>query len=131
MSMARDEDKTVPFDRRQSRRFAARINVNFRSLDELVTTYTSDLSRGGIFVAASVQLPPGTEVQLSIDVPDGGPPARIPARVAYVLDRKTAQKQGRVPGMGMQFHGSDVASLGERIAAHLAQSVESQPIRTT
>ncbi|HEY8432556.1 MAG TPA: response regulator [Sandaracinaceae bacterium] len=110
-------------ERRKSPRFAARIKVHFRSVDELVTAYTSDLSQGGLYVAASVQLPPGTSVQLSLELPDGGPPARIPATVAYVLDAARAQAQGRAPGMGMRFDQHEVEALGARIAALVATSV--------
>ena len=112
-------------ERRGGHRFAARIRVRFRSIEELVTAYTEDVSRGGLFVTATQQLPPGTEVQLSLELPDGNPPALVPARVAYVLDEATARSQGRNPGMGMQFVEADVASLAERIATFLANSIGS------
>ncbi len=111
-------------DRRRSPRFAARIKVSFRSVDDLVTAYTADLSRGGLYVAASVQLPPGTEVQLSLELADGSAPARIPARVAYVLGPQQAAAQGRQPGMGMQFQAADTEELGRRIADYLSSSVD-------
>jgi uncharacterized protein (TIGR02266 family) len=115
-------------ERRTARRFAARIKVNFRSVEELVTAYTGDVSRGGLFVTAAQQLPPGTDVQLAMEVPDGGPPALVPARVAYTLGVEEAQAQGKQPGMGMQFLESDVASLAERIATFLASSVDAEVV---
>lgn len=121
--MASDE-RSAFRERRSTPRFAARIKVNFRSIDELVTAYTTDLSQGGLYVAASVQLPPGTLVLLSLEVPDGGAPARIAAKVAYVLSAEDAAAQGRQPGMGMQFRQEDADELGQRIAAHLSESVE-------
>lgn len=123
--MADEEDSLS--ERRRAPRFAARIKVNFRSVDELVTAYTADLSHGGLYVAASVQLPAGTDVQLSLELPDGGPPARIPARVAYVLTGEQAEAQARQPGMGMQFHEGEAAELGRRIAAYLSSSMEEPP----
>jgi len=111
--------------RRRGRRFAARIKVRFRSIEELVTAYTEDVSRGGLFVTAGQQLPPGTEVQLSLELPDGAAPALVPARVAYVLDEATARTQGRNPGMGMQFLEEDVAPLAERIAVFLSETIGS------
>ena len=113
-------------ERRTGRRFAARIKVNFRSVEELVTAYTGDVSRGGLFVTATQQLPPGTDVQLAMELPDGGPPALVPARVAYALSVEEAQAQGKQPGMGMTFLESDVASLAERIATFLASSVDAE-----
>src|SRR5690606_17166993 len=94
----------------------------------LVTAYTTDLSHGGLYVAASVQLPPGTLVLLALELPDGGPPARIAARVAYVVGPDDAAAQGRQPGMGMEFREEDASELGQRIAAYLSESVEPQQI---
>jgi two-component system chemotaxis response regulator CheY len=119
------DDEPVPKpDRRGTQRYAARIKVSFRSIDELVTAYTGDLSHGGLYVAAAQQLPPGSEVQLSLEVPDGGPPARIPARVAYTLSAEEAAAQGRQPGMGMEFLEVHTRQLARRIAAYVSSSVE-------
>lgn len=119
-----DEPAPKSADRRVANRFAARIKVNFRSVDELVTAYTGDLSQGGLYVAAAQQLPAGTEVQLSLELPDGGPPARIPARVAYALSAEEATAQGRQPGMGMEFLEVHTRQLARRIAAYVSSSVE-------
>lgn len=108
-------------ERRGGARFAARIKVRFRSVEELVTAYTEDVSRGGLYVTAAQQLPKGTLVQLSLELPDGGPPALLAARVAYVLTDEEAQERGRNPGMGMRFMAEDVAPLAERIAEYLAE----------
>lgn len=112
-------------ERRRAYRFAARIKVRFRSIEELVTAYTEDVSRGGLYVTAATQLPPGTQVQLSLELPDGGQPALVPARVAYVLDEESARAQGRNPGMGMQFLEDHVTPLAERIARFLADTIGS------
>lgn len=111
-------------ERRNAPRFAARIKVGFRSVEELVTAYTGDLSRGGLFVTAAQQLPPGSRVQLQIELPDGGPPARIAAVVRYVIDAQTAAAEGRSPGMGMEFLEAEAAPLGDRISRFLEASLE-------
>src|SRR5689334_10431524 len=90
-------------DRRDAPRFAARIRVRFRSVDELVTAYTGDLSRGGLFVSSERLLPIGTSVQIALELPDGGPPAHLPAKVAYLLEPAQAATMGRPTGMGMEF----------------------------
>ncbi len=112
-------------DRRRSARFAARIRVRFRSVDELVTAYTEDVSKGGLFVTAPRQLPKGSQVLLSLELPDGGPPAKLAAEVAYVVDPARAEAEGKAPGMGMRFTAEEVAWLAERIASFLADSVGS------
>ena len=112
-------------EQRKGQRFAARIKVRFRSVDELVTAYTEDVSRGGLYVTSSQQLAPGTDVQLSLELPDGAAPALVPARVAYALNEEEARAQGRSPGMGMQFLEEHVAPLAERIAAFLSKTIGS------
>lgn len=114
-----------PRDRRGGHRFAARIKVGFRSIDELITAYTEDVSRGGLYVTATSLLPPGTRVQLSLQLPDGAAPALVPAIVTYALDAEAARAQGRNPGMGMRFLEEDLEPIAERIANVLTENVTS------
>lgn len=120
--MADDDDAAS--NRRTSTRFAARIRVRFRSVEDLVATYSADVSRGGMYVTASRQLPLGTEVELSVELPDDQPPAMIPARVTYVLDEEAARARGKTPGMGMQFLDADTTELARRIAEYLAAALD-------
>lgn len=113
-------------DRRRAPRFAARIKVRFRSVEELVTAYTDDISRGGLFVTSTHQLPPGSRVQLQMELPDEGPAARVPAEVAYTLSPEEAEKTGRQPGMGMKFLEADIAPLAARIAVFLSATVDAE-----
>ncbi|MFK7986715.1 MAG: response regulator [Sandaracinaceae bacterium] len=106
-------------ERRRAPRFEARIVVKFRSVEELVTAYSTDISHGGLFVAAAQQLDVGARVLLHLELPDGGKPARVPAEVAYVVGAATAAVEGRNPGMGMKFVESSVAPLATRIAHFL------------
>lgn len=98
-------------------------------------TYTGDVSRGGLYVSASRQLPVGSEVELSLELPDGLPPATIPARVTYVLEAAEARARGKQPGMGVQFVQTDTAALAQRIADYLAAAIdtgapaEQEPLR--
>lgn len=113
-------------DRRHMARSAARIRVRFRSVEDLVTRYTTDVSRGGIFVTTTEHLPLGTLVDLALEVPDGDAPAIIPARVAYVLAPESARAVGRAPGMGMQFAEEDTSAIGARIAAYVAHAMSEE-----
>ena len=107
-------------------RFAARVKVRFRSVEELVTAYTDDISRGGLFVTSTHQLPPGSRVQVQMELPDEGPAARVPAEVAYTLSADEAEKAGRQPGMGMKFLEADIAPLAARIAVFLSATLDAQ-----
>lgn len=113
-------------ERRQGGRDKARLRVRFRSLDDLVARYTSDVSRGGIFISTPNLLPLGTLVDLALELPDSTQPAILEARVAYVVDVQRAKELGRPPGMGMAFDGN-VEEVGERIASYLAQSATAVP----
>lgn len=108
--------------RRGAPRIAAKFRVRFKSMDELVLTYTQDISRGGLFIASNQFLPIGSIVQLHVELDDGRPPAKVTARVAYALDEAAAQESGRPVGMGMEFMDA-VGDVASRIAALLTGSI--------
>ncbi len=102
---------------------AAKFRVRFRSLDDLVVTYTHDISQGGLFIGSTQFLAVGTVVQLRVELPDAEEPAPIIARVAYVLGEEEAKARGRSPGMGMEFLDTGGADVAARIAAYLATAL--------
>lgn len=106
-------------DRRAADRTTVRIRVRFRSADDLLARYTTDISRGGMFVATPEVLPLDAELELALELPDGGEPAIVRGRVVSVLDEARAKQLGRQPGLGVSFV-SDASALGERIAAYFA-----------
>lgn len=57
---------------RPSRRQSDRVVVNheFRSIEEFITEYVSDISQTGIFIRTDDPLPPGTKVDLRFTVID-------------------------------------------------------------
>lgn len=126
--MVSDGGASNPDDpgRRAGERVAATFRVRFRSLDELVTTYTSDISRGGLFVATDRFIPVGSVVQLKVEVPDGRDASGVLARVAFHRPREEAERLGRSTGMGMEFLDGGSA-LGDRIAAHLVDGLDPSP----
>jgi len=77
--------------------------VQYKTVDELVLAYTSDLSRGGMFLKTDEFLPINAVIQVKIGLPEGA--GEIPAicRVAYVRDRDTAATQNLPMGMGVEF----------------------------
>ncbi len=106
-------------ERRSADRTTVRIRVRFRSADDLLARYTTDISRGGMFVATPEVLPLDAELELALELPDGGEPAIVRGRVVSVLDEARAKQLGRQPGLGVSFV-SDASALGERIAAYFA-----------
>ncbi len=53
-------------------------------MDDLVVAYTRNLSRGGMRLRTSQEFPLGSQVEVRIDLPDGGPEVRIPCEVVDV-----------------------------------------------
>lgn len=115
-----------PHYRRSDPRIAARFRVRFQSLDDLVATYTQDISRGGIFIQTDRFLPVGSVVLVNLELQDGGEPETAVARVAYTLGPDEAQANGRTPGMGMEFVDLQ-ESLAQRVAAHISRGLASEP----
>lgn len=116
--------------RRTDARIEATYRVRFRSIDDLVVTYTTDISRGGLFISTDRFLPTGSIVRLNVELPDGKPPASVLARVAFVLGTEAAKERGRNPGMGMEFLDAG-QEVGSRIAEQLITGLDPQPQATT
>ncbi|MCA9563710.1 MAG: PilZ domain-containing protein [Myxococcales bacterium] len=44
------------------------VNREFESVDDFVTEYVTNISRGGVFIRSKNPLPPGTEVNLKFSI---------------------------------------------------------------
>jgi uncharacterized protein (TIGR02266 family) len=86
-------------------RVKATFRVRYRSMDDLVIAFSTNLSRGGLFLATKKQLPQGSILRLNIELPDGGAEITVPCEVAYV--RSADDAQGRSAGMGIKFIDPD------------------------
>ncbi len=69
-------------------------------MDDLVIAFSGNLSRGGLFIKTDQLLPTGSEVTLTLELPDGAPEIQVPCNVVFVRD------QG-VRGMGVKFIDPD------------------------
>ncbi len=114
-------------ERREYRRISAELEVNFASLEELVSAYTTDISRGGIFVPTDRFLPIGAVVELTMGLPRGGTPIKVIARVAYTTDDPPDGFLPRQRGMGMEFLDVGGAPLANQIQRFVAETVSSLP----
>ena len=92
-------------NRSQDLRVKATFRVGYETMDQLVVAYTTDLSRGGMFVATYKLLPRGTVIRLNIALPDGESEVSVTGKVVYV--REASQSEGRSAGMGVQFIDPD------------------------
>lgn len=115
--------------RRAEPRVLAAFQVKYRSVNDVVTAYTRDVSRGGLYVATNRLLPVGAVVRLHLQMPDG-PELRVVARVAYALDDSDATGHDRPAGMGMELldiGGTPVADEIARFLARVAPGSELPP----
>jgi DNA-binding response OmpR family regulator/Tfp pilus assembly protein PilZ len=77
--------------------------VRYSTLDELVVAYSSDLSRGGMFLQVDQFLPINAVVRVQLELPDGAGELPVICRVAFVRDEATAASAGVPAGMGVEF----------------------------
>ncbi|HEX3904688.1 MAG TPA: TIGR02266 family protein [Polyangia bacterium] len=100
---------TVPSDRRRSgvdRRVHTRvtvdIEVDYKSADNFLFAYITDISAMGIFIRTNAPEPPGTKLNLSF-APAGGPRLNLEGRVMWVNPFRPGSYDNINPGMGVQF----------------------------
>jgi uncharacterized protein (TIGR02266 family) len=83
--------------RRKHPRYPIRLAVRPRSLSELMTMYTRDVSAGGMFLTSDQGFEVGAILQLDVRHPES---ERMFSLAAVVRRRGTAQ----APGVGVEFH---------------------------
>lgn len=88
---------------RQHARVALALEVEFRTAGAFLVAYTTNLSKGGMFVETDDPLAVGTELALRFAVP-GQPPIDVVGVVAWVQAWKTDE---RPKGMGIRFERLD------------------------
>ncbi len=102
--MTQRPKEIVPAFVREHTRYPVQLAVRLRceSWKQYLELYTSNLSRGGLFVASDDAAPMGSEVMLELSLPDGEMVA-LRAQVVHVVDAQNGQR----PGMGVMFYDLD------------------------
>lgn len=77
------------------------LEVRYASTCAFLVAYTTNLSKGGLFLDTPTPLPVGSEVQLTISAPHAPEPMVVWGRVAWVRDQVDAD--GHPTGMGVEF----------------------------
>ena len=109
--------------RRESPRFAQVLPIGVRvaTWEKFQVLYTSNISRGGVFVRSLSPAPIGTRVVMRFGLPDGGM-VEIEGEVVHVRAAEGARPGKRKSGMGIRFvaltdeQQSVLAELAERAA---------------
>ncbi len=103
-------------EKRAFGRFAAVLEVRTDSLGELVTMFTRDVSKGGMFLLTEHDLDVGDLLQLEIVHPETGDKFPVRAMVRRRVE------QGELRGVGVQFvelHGSRREEFWRFVSDHL------------
>jgi uncharacterized protein (TIGR02266 family) len=117
----RNDDKTMAESKRERRdhfrgkpRNGRRVQVRYRVLEhgqlsDEQRAWTKNVGIGGAFVLTTDPAPPGTAVQLTLEVP-AHKPIEIRGNVRWIVDGKHDEPDGD-HGMGIKFSSLDVDQL--------------------
>jgi len=89
-------------DRRVHTRVSVDIEVDYKSSDNFLFAYITDISAMGIFIRTNTPEPPGTYLNLAFTVP-GGARLDLAGRVMWVNPFRPGSYDNINPGMGVQF----------------------------
>jgi type IV pilus assembly protein PilZ len=98
-----EETRRPDLGRRHHARSHVEIAVEYALVDEFVSEYTRNISKGGIFIRSDRQLPLGTQIAFRLDVPGLPEPLTIMGRVAWARGPEESASEGEEPGMGIEF----------------------------
>src|SRR5262245_8465559 len=90
--------------RRAHRRYDVDWRVTLKCTDWRIAgrLAVQNASRGGLFLLTSRPPPPGTQVELTVELPDGGK-LQLTGTVAHVVTPERAAADGRSPGIGVKL----------------------------
>jgi uncharacterized protein (TIGR02266 family) len=86
---------------RQFGRVPVALEVRYASATAFLVAYTTNLSKGGLFMETPTPLPVGSDITLTISAPYAPEPMVVHGRVAWVRDQ--SDPDGHPVGMGVQF----------------------------
>jgi len=83
---------------RGQKRLPTMLRVEYSSGADIYTTYSTNISFGGLYLQGSDQLRPGTRLHMRINTPEGF--VRVVGRVAWM---KQGNGAAIIPGAGIEF----------------------------
>jgi type IV pilus assembly protein PilZ len=99
---AASDRRRVGADRRVHTRVMVDLEVDYKSADNFLFAYITDISAMGIFVRTNAPEPPGTRINMRF-TPPGGPELNLEGRVMWVNPYRAGSYDNINPGMGVQF----------------------------
>lgn len=85
------------------------LSVNLKDAASVHDYFMPGVRGGGLFVETSRSFPMGSEVFLLLTLPDGEPRVPVPGRVMWITP--SGNRDGRQPGIGVQFKGEQAGLM--------------------
>jgi len=93
-------------EKRVHRRFPRTLEVKYSSVKGLISDWTMNISKGGMFISTRDPLPEGTSLILKLKVPDSDEEIVLEGEVVWRV--KPEESKGTlIPGMGLRFKNID------------------------
>lgn len=121
MSGGQDQSDDQP-GARAAPRVEGTFRVSYETIDQLLVAYSSDLSKGGMFLATEQFLPVNAVIRVNLELGEGSAEIPIICRVVYVRDHVAARAVGKPCGMGIEFLDLSAECL-ELIEAFIAEKI--------
>jgi uncharacterized protein (TIGR02266 family) len=97
-------------ERRASPRVLVDLEVDYRSEENYLFAYITDISTTGIFIRTTTPEPPGTHLNLRFDDDDADDLFELEGEVIWVNAYRPGAPDNLHPGMGIRFTGLDGAT---------------------
>jgi len=95
-------------EKRKYPRIEAKIKVGFRTVEDLVSEYAKNISKGGIFLKTDRLVDPNAEIDLTLQFPNGLGEYQIRGRVTRLMSiSHPADPEIQLYGIGVQFLSPD------------------------
>lgn len=113
-------ERACDFTSRQDPRVPKVLSLSYKDRDSFIRAYTSNISKGGVFIKTANPLPAGEQFLLKLQLPDIPEPLKIKCQVAW--GRKDTQDAERKPnGMGVKFE--EMSSDDNNVLNHYIQEI--------
>src|SRR5689334_11081105 len=106
----------------RSPRVEATFKVSYANVDQLLVAYSTDLSKGGMFLQTEQFLPVNAVIRINLELGEGSAEIPVICRVVYVRDHAAARAVGKPCGMGIEFLDMTADCLG-LIEAYIAERI--------
>jgi uncharacterized protein (TIGR02266 family) len=93
-------------EKRTHKRFLKTLEVRYSSVKGLISDWTMNISKGGMFISTRDPLPEGTTLTLKLKVPESKEEITLEGEVVWRV-KPDESKGTLIPGMGLKFKNID------------------------